>query len=158
MTDYLTEINTKEFQVERSGDGINFKPIATKAAEGNSNSGRVYRFIDAPATPGDYHYRIRSIDIDGKETFSDVKNLAYGVESAMIKAGPNPFQNSLTVTNLSNVIRIDLVDLNGRIVLTHLIKTDKTVSLETNQLPAGLYQLKSSKKDGTFTTIKVIKL
>ena len=154
----LTEINTKEFQVEKSSDGVNFKLIATKTAGGNSNTGKTYSINDALASPGKYYYRIKSIDIDGKETFSDIKSLVYGDESAMMKVGPNPFQNSLVVTNLTDVNRIDLLDLNGRIVLTKLIKTDKTITLETSQLPAGMYQLKSSKKNGSFTTIKVIKL
>lgn len=154
----LTEINTKEFQVQKSSDGVTFKTIATKAATGNSNTGKTYNINDPLASSGNYYYRVKSVDMDGKETYSDIKNLVYGDESAMMKVGPNPFQNSLTVTNLSNVNRIDLVDLNGRIVLTKLIKTDKTVILETSQLPAGMYQLKSSKKNGSFTTTKVIKL
>ncbi len=154
----LTEINTKEFQVEKSSDGVTFRTIATKAAGGNSHTGRTYSIQDPLTLPGTYYYRVKGVDIDGKETYSDIKSLVYSDESVSMKVGPNPFQNSLVVTNLSNINRIDLIDLNGRIVLTKLIKTEKTVTLETSQIPNGMYQLKSSKKNGSFTTIKVIKL
>src|SRR5690606_25560176 len=97
---------------------------------------------DVLASSGTYFYRIKSIDIDGKETFSDVKSILYGDGTSLMKVGPNPFKNSLTVTNLSNVSRIDLIDLNGRIVLTKMVENDKTITLETSQLPAGMYQLK----------------
>lgn len=154
----LTEINTREFEIQKSNDGVNFKKIATKAAAGNSNAGRTYTINDVLASSGTYFYRIKSIDIDGKETFSDVKSILYGDGTSLMKVGPNPFKNSLTVTNLSNVSRIDLIDLNGRIVLTKMVENDKTITLETSQLPAGMYQLKSSEKNGSFISTKVIKL
>ena len=153
-----TEINTKEFDVEKSSNGVQFQKIATKAAEGNSQTGKTYSIQDKLEVPGIYFYRIKSIDIDGRATYSDVKNVQYAPESTYIKVGPNPFKNSLTFSNLPDVKRIDLIDLTGRIVISKEVNNGNNITLETSKLPAGIYQLKTSKTDGSFTTIKVIKL
>ncbi|MEO6684082.1 MAG: N-acetylmuramoyl-L-alanine amidase [Ginsengibacter sp.] len=154
----LTEINTKEFEVEKSTDGIQFFKIATKAAGGNSHQEKQYSIKDALNESGTYYYRIKSIDIDGKITLSNVKNVQYTKEQTALKVGPNPFEKHLTVTNLSDVIRIDLVDLNGRTVLSKEVQNQQTITLETSHLPSGMYHLKSSKSDGSFTSTKMIKM
>ena len=153
----LAKINTKEFEVEKSSDCVQFHKIATKAAEGNSQSGKKYSIQDVLDVAGNYFYRVKGIDNDGRVTYSEVKNVHYGIEPAFMKVGPNPFKNSLTLTNLTDVKRIDLFDLTGRMVLSKQVKNDNTITLETSKLPAGIYQLKTSKTDGCFTTNKVIK-
>ena len=154
----LSEINTKEFEVEKSSNGVQFSKIATKKAEGNSHTGKRYSTQDVLNVAGIYFYRIKSIDIDGKATYSEIKTVNYGTDPASMKIGPNPFKNNLTITNLVNVKRIDLIDFSGRLVLTKQVQNSSSITLETSKLAAGIYQLKTSKKDGSFSTTKVIKL
>ncbi len=66
--------------------------------------------------------------------------------------------NNLTVSNISKVKKIELIDLAGRIVLSKNVKNDNTIIFQTSKLPAGMYQLKTVKIDYCFQTIKVIKL
>jgi hypothetical protein len=154
----IAEINTKEFDVEKSTDGIHFRKIGTKAAEGNSHTGKEYAFHDILESPGMYFYRIKIIDTDGKSYYSDIKNVQYELGSSSVKIGPNPFKSSLTIANLEDVKRIDLIDLAGRIVLSKEVKEESTIILQAGKLPAGIYQLKISKTNGNFSTNKVIKL
>ena len=153
-----TEINTKEFEVEKSSNGVQFQKIATKTAAGNSQAARTYSIQDKLDVSGIYFYRVKSIDNDGRVTYSDVKNVHYGQDLTNVKIGPNPFKNSLTVSNLIDVKRIDLIDLTGRIVVSKKVTNENSIILQTNKLPAGMYQLKTFKTDGNFETIKVIRL
>lgn len=153
----LTEINTKEFDVQRSNDGIHFTSIATKASAGNSSNARKYTFQDELSYAGIYFYRIKSLDNDGRVTFSEVKSVQYDGVSSSLKIGPNPFKNSLQITDIKDVKRIDLIDLAGRVVLSKEVKNGNTIILQTSKLPSGMYQLKASKTDGSFTTTQVIK-
>ena len=154
----LSEINTKEFEVERSVDGNTFRKIATEKAQGNSVSGKKYSIQDALNAPGVYYYRVKSIDNDGKTTLSNTRRVVYDNGQRQVQFGPNPFRNSLTINHLTETVRLDLIDMTGRILLSRNIKNEGTVTLETSQLPAGMYHLKISKKDGSFSNIKVVKL
>ncbi|MCX8019893.1 MAG: hypothetical protein N2747_05310 [Chitinophagaceae bacterium] len=68
----LSEVDTKEFIVERSTDGIQFAAIASKPATGNSISPVNYSLVDANMQVPVYYYRIKLIDNDGKFSYSNV--------------------------------------------------------------------------------------
>ena len=74
-----------------------------------------------------------------------------------MKVGPNPFSNSINVTNLFNVNRIELVDMNGKIIFSKPVKNEQAAIFETTNLPAGMYQLKSHLNNGNFQLIKLVK-
>lgn len=153
----LSEINTKEFEVERSTDGVRFQTIAVKAAVGNTNSTSHYTILDELTAPGTYFYRVKSIDLDGKMTFSEIKSVVYGNTATQMVVGPNPFTNRLTLSNLNEVSRVDVIDMAGRIVISRNVKNESTVTLETGHLASGVYNLKVSKTDGSFNNSKVVK-
>ena len=65
-----SEINTKNFVVERSTDGVHFSALGTVAAAGNSNTAHQYQFTDANALnagASTLYYRLRLVDNDGKK-------------------------------------------------------------------------------------------
>ncbi|OCA69572.1 hypothetical protein BBI01_15680 [Chryseobacterium artocarpi] len=71
-----------------------------------------------------------------------------------ITAFPNPFNDILTISDISNVNSIFITDTAGRMVKT----IDKpTASLYLNDLKEGLYFVTLTMKDGSKKTIKAIK-
>ena len=153
----LTEINTSKFEIERSSDGVHFSPIGYLNAAGNSSSERKYNITDRLQSAGIYYYRIRSIDIDGKSTFSNVQSVKYWLASGLAIAGPNPFTSYINVTNLEQVERLDMIDLTGRVLASKKINNQSTARFEVPGLPAGIYYLRITKTTGVQQVIKMVR-
>ncbi|HVG11506.1 MAG TPA: T9SS type A sorting domain-containing protein, partial [Flavisolibacter sp.] len=154
----LTEINTRNFEVERSSDGRNFSYTGRVAAAGNSNGARQYGLQDFLPGEGTYHYRIKSIDRDGRSSYSEVRSVTYRPVGDDLVLGPNPFSNGINITNLRGVQRVEIVDLSGRILLRKLLTNQSAVTLEMSGLPAGIYHLRAIKTSGGFAVRKLVKL
>lgn len=65
----VSEVNTREFIVERSADGATFTLYAWVTPKGTANGPAMYRYIDT-ASINEAHYRLRMVDADGKEQVS----------------------------------------------------------------------------------------
>jgi hypothetical protein len=115
-----TEINNKEFVVERSADGQKFIPIGTVSGMGNSNITTKYQFIDPAPLNGNSYYRINQIDIDGKSSYSSI---TYLDNSNIIRIGnfckiyPNPATPQSTIqAELQKDAELEVYDNLGNIV------------------------------------------
>lgn len=154
----LTEINTRNFEVERSADGRNFSYISTVGAAGTSNGERKYGVRDVLPAAGTYYYRIKSIDRDGRSSYSEVQRIAYRNAGDEIVIAPNPFKSGINISNLHQVKRLDIVDLSGRTIMSKMLNNQQSIRLEAPRLPAGLYHLKVTKTNGEYFYRKVAKL
>jgi hypothetical protein len=149
-----TEMNSKQFVIERSTDGANFTAIGTKAAAGYSNSTLDYGFLDANMNVPVYYYRIRIEDIDGKVSYSNiavVKNPG-SVKGVHLYPNPAQSQSGLELDNLKGKYSIMMFNQSGQQVYTKDIVVNNTVQYETlsrNSLPAGVYVVKVSSTTGS---------
>ena len=154
----LTETATRHFEVEKSTTALTFGRIATVAAAGSSSVQRNYSTQDMLTAAGLYYYRIKSIDRDGKSTYSATVSVSYDPAGDKILIGPNPFATGLNVSNLRGVKRLDVIDQSGRIMFSKTLSNQQTIRLELPGLPAGLYHLKITKTDGKREYRKLVKL
>ena len=70
------EENSDVFFVEKSMDnGQNFEVIGQVSAAGNTLKGKEYRFLDLNVTDGTVWYRLRQVDKDKTESFSNVAEI-----------------------------------------------------------------------------------
>lgn len=60
-----SEVNAKQFEIERSGDGVNFLKIGTVAAQ---NKPSTYHFADDALLSIGAYYRLLEVDFNGKAT------------------------------------------------------------------------------------------
>jgi hypothetical protein len=142
-----SEKNTSGFAIEKSGDGRNWKTIATVKAAGQSSTEQTYSYTDKNSEGN--LYRIVANDIDGKKTYSSV------VKGSCADAGsfsiyPSPVIDEATLQlNLSSKAKVSfrMIDNNGRVVL----QQQKLIPAGTNQfsinlreLPAGVYTINAS--------------
>jgi hypothetical protein len=148
-----TEINADFFEVEKSSDGQNWGPLSINAkikAFGNSTTPQTYSATDDNPNIGTNYYRLKMVDVDAKETYSNVVALKADSKLA-IKIAPNPFDKILAIDLDSAIeneaVTIELTDLAGRIVVAKTFKmSGKTtqIALDTEGSSSGFYFLKVS--------------
>ncbi|MEN9997079.1 MAG: hypothetical protein RI922_69 [Bacteroidota bacterium] len=158
-----SEINSDYFSIERSINGLDFVAVGEIDAAGESQSELNYQFTDvnAFATNDQYYYRIREVDFDGKQTFTDLKFVKFDQPTnEKIVVFPNPFTDLLTVLIPPSLMldgaRIELSDEMNRQVKSYTIDgSNQTFMLE--DLPRGIYFLTVLVENQTFQMVKVVK-
>ena len=90
-----SELNNAGFEVQRSADGVGFTTLAKVAAAGNSQTTKLYRYLDAAPlrTPG--YYRLKQTDVDGTVTYGPVAAVRPSESrvAAFVSVYPNPTTN-----------------------------------------------------------------
>ena len=118
----LTEINSKNFTVQRSADGgntwvtVNTQP--TKAVNGNSSVPLSYTAQDIVLQSGSYEYRVVETDIDGSTTTSNVATVNISTNGSAVY--PNPTKSVLNVVLPAgaNSATYRMISSDGKIVLS----------------------------------------
>jgi hypothetical protein len=80
------------------------------------------------------------------------------LDQEMVQVYPNPIQENVTIEITENLLgaAITICDLSGRIVVESVL-SDLSQTLNTNNLPKGIYELKITTKDGGFISRKLVK-
>ena len=144
-----SEQNTQHFNVERSANGeTDFQSIGTIKATGNSQSVKNYQFSDETPLSISY-YRLRSIDLDGKEQFSKIVSVARS-KNGSLKVYPTLATDKLTVS-LDNPDSQPYIifDLVGKMMQSGQIQGQKELTINT--LSTGTYILKVGSETVKFT-------
>lgn len=132
----LTEINTKDFTIQRSVDGSAWKDIATMEAIGNEGEEQSYAYHDQI---NNAIYRIVANDLDGKKTYSSLLKVDCGSRQSVLMY-PNPVKDiaqlnvQLTVPSRLQYV---VVDQKGAVVL----KGERALGAGTNQFPVDMSRL-----------------
>ena len=128
-----SEVNNYGFHVQRRAAGTHVfedMPGAFVPGNGTSIEEHAYSFSEPVPGPGNWEYRLRQIDLDGRESYSDIISLTattdVEVPEVPVSFGldqnfPNPFNPSTTVRfalPAESHVRIELLDMLGRTVRT----------------------------------------
>jgi hypothetical protein len=142
------ETNMKQYEVERSSDGIHFAKTATVVAV---NQKKVdYSWLDENASTGYNYYRIKSIDINGQTSFTPIVKVLATKTVPGITIYPNPIINgmiNLYFTNESKgIYHVSIINSSGQAIASRAIDCKEGSNTETltlgNRLPHGIYQVK----------------
>lgn len=89
---------------------------------------------------GQYFFRIKQVDPDGSESFSEIISLSYTGQPNSILVYPNPANDYLFVygPTLDEIKRIALFDQTGQMILE---SNDESSAISTSNIPHGLYTL-----------------
>lgn len=144
-----TERNTSFFEIEKSLDGRTFANIGKIKAAGESNTPQYYSFSDdnSAQTVGIiYYYRLRIVDNDGSERYSNIVALSV-VSKMTATVFPNPFDKTLTISVQSSeeeTVLLTISDFSGRIFYQKSMTIDKSnaVDISTENFPNGLFFVK----------------
>ncbi len=139
------EVNSDFFDVQKSADGLNWRSIGTLKAAGNSSNPVAYSFTDNNPQKGSNFYRIRMNDLDGKFSFTPVKNV-YLNEAGRISLYPNPTTDVLNIslgTAPAADWSISLYDNSGHMMMQGKYnKATTAISVPVQDYPSGYYVLK----------------
>jgi hypothetical protein len=143
------EINNDHFILEKSCDLKNFTIVAKIPGKGFSNQLNKYSFIDDTEPCEKNYYRLSQVDFDGTEhrfkiIYVDCGSKILDVEFYLLA---NPVIEKLEInsnTNLNGEILFQVYDYNGKQIknLTTTVFSQNTISLDVNELSAGIYILK----------------
>jgi hypothetical protein len=151
-----TEINSKQFTVERGNDGITFAAIGEVAAAGNSNVPRDYSLLDPKFEAGKNFYRLKMIDLDGTFRYSRIVLIDNSAANLITSLSPNPArQGGESLLRLNGLpqgkIGVTILSATGA-TLNHyeLSNTEGNlqVRLPVNNLPSGSYMLLVKDENG----------
>lgn len=141
----LTETNSKQFELQRNVAGSSWTTVATVAAQGNSNSRREYKALDAQPLAGTVLYRIKSIDLDGSFTYSSVQQLTVQAAALQAKLYPNPASQQVFVqlTDASTFKGwLQISNNNGQVLLRRQVSSSNgQLQVPIQQLTAGMYSV-----------------
>lgn len=159
------EQNTAYFEIQQSIDQKTFMPVGTVKAAGTSISNITYAFTDksvAALGSSVVYYRLKSIDIDGKFTYSNIVAIKLTGKTSTVLLYPNPVKESATmVISVAKADRVsyNIIDLSGKIlssVTTNLNAGSNTFNINVSGLAAGMYNI-TIKGEQTDERIKFIK-
>lgn len=160
------EINASHFVIEKSNDGQNFSDAGIVFAFGNSTFRNNYSYFDNLGTikSGIVYYRLRSVDIDGKNQYSETRLIRLGNKDEnkiTFLSFPNPADNELNLTIplhwQKKKVSYELFKMNGQIASRKETSySSQTESINIKNLAPGLYIIRIS-CNGETAQQKIIK-
>ena len=156
-----SEFNSSHFDVEKSTDGETWRVLATIPSAGTSNVLLTYQAVDNNGTNGANYYRLRQVDIDGKEKLYDPINVSCVETTAgYFTSYPNPSGNEFQVVvnnkEILGACTLNIVDAQGKVIDQRKIEVKDGINMFviSEKLTPGIYFLNIT--NGTKTT-QVIK-
>lgn len=136
------EMNALSFEVQRSYDNVNFKTIGTVAGITNGSSAKSYSYADnSNNSQAISFYRLKIVK-QSEVSYSDIKTVKGIAAKAGFTIFPNPAVNNskITISDLSEPTRVQLLDNSGRLVKTLMLNNTNTIEL--NGLQKGTYMVR----------------
>lgn len=121
------EQNTKDFVIEHSVDGNIWETIGIILAKGSLNENR-YSFTHLSPQNGRHYYRLLQRDETGRAVYSNVLNLAFALDQALMNVYPNPISSGLLNVQISKSGMVSMYNSVG-------------IAVFKKDLPVGLFQI-----------------
>lgn len=140
------ETNNAFFAIQRSSDGADFEDVLFQTGQGNSQSVRHYEMVDHDPLDGVGYYRLRQVDYNGNEEFSEVERVTVKrQESDALTVYPNPATHRLKVKTAKGQENGVLLLRNGQgtTVLSQVLSDDKGLEMDVSSLKEGIYFLEA---------------
>jgi phage baseplate assembly protein gpV len=155
----LSEENTASFVIEHAaGNNSGYTPVATIAAQGNSNSIKKYEYrFNSPDKEKSNFFRIKQVDLDGKSKYSDVRIVKFNKGNIVkVSTYPNPVISELNINVQVSNIAVSLSDMYGKTILTTLLKAG-TNTINMQPYAKGYYLVGIYEDGVLLETKKVVK-
>lgn len=147
--DVASQLNNKEFTVEKTTDGINYMEVGSLPGAGTTPFAKSYSLVDYSPYTGLSYYRLKQTDEDGNSTgFYQVPVSINLTITGSINVYPNPVKANAVLTYISEnnqPITVTISDLSGKIISSSTYqlvqKGTNSFLLNTATLMQGLYLL-----------------
>ncbi len=115
-----TEINFKQFEVQKSSNGTTWQTVAAVSAK-NSATGAQYSATDNNVVDAKTYYRLKLINLDGSFSYSSIIILRKNGISTTVDVLGNPVKNiiNLSISNeIATTYQLALYTMDGRRILS----------------------------------------
>ena len=149
----LQEENASKYVIERSDNGIDYKPILYKKAKGNSDTKTEYSVYDEHPLMGGGYYRLSEFDLNGTGGVLSQIFISNVASFPHFKVYPNPSNGKITIdmSNFSTpIVNVEICDVYGRVVWASNVNLENgngLQQLDLSMFEGGVYFVKAS--DGT---------
>lgn len=145
----FTELNNKEFVIERSTDGVTFTTIGSVQGEGTTTTKQEYSFLDISADKGLIKYRLKQVNIDGTSKTSNVIKIDKSGTNNFTVTSMTPLEDGGVVEIALDVKKPSTVTYNVKKLGEYLIYTStqtlkpgkNVVSVDVSEYAAGSYEI-----------------
>jgi hypothetical protein len=134
-----SEVNTDQFEVQRSSNAKTFWKIGAVTAAGSGRN--VYSFFDETPYSGTNYYRLKMFDLDGTYSYSKIISLSNGRPGLTVY--PNPSHGIVAIQGTIVGDKVVLTDMQGR-TLQQIEVTQNSFVLDLSKYPTGVYLLKTT--------------
>jgi len=153
-----------KFELQRSSDGSNYTSIYAFAAS-KERCENPFDFTDAAPADGKNYYRLKMIDVDSKVNYSHTVLLTQkSGRFDLISINPNIVKNETAVLKIDafekQTITIVVSDFTDRVIQqqTASLQTGlNQITLQTSNLPAGIYNVTAYSNNAKPKALKLIK-
>ncbi len=143
------ELNTVNFTIQYSTDGIHYKDIAVIPATGNSTAIKTYTYVHQDPLPGITYYRLLQTDNNNKGTFSSVvKYTLYLSKDKEFILLSNKIVNSSIAVQVNKSTSLTLLSMDGKVfIINNLIRDGNTLMPAIWQRDIIFYVLLMKRKE-----------
>jgi hypothetical protein len=154
-----SETDNKQFDVQYSGDGINFSLLGTVLSLGNSSTVQEYELMHLNPAEGTTWYRLKQIDLDGNIQYSRIVSAHIANKSLKTLLFPVPAKDVITIRFASpvNNCGVEILSADMRVLSRQMLNgSTSQKDLDINRLPSGVYfiRLTSSTVNETLRFVK----
>lgn len=156
-----SELNNSHFEVQRSLDGNRFDFLDVVQGNGNTSLLQSYTSIDKYPVPGENYYRLKQVDFDGSQTYSDIVSVKISTESIISSVIPNPIQDVAIVRfgeKMPRHAKLQVLSATGQVMATYLVEDKISQEIILERFEKGIYFLRiknAERKERAF--FKVVK-
>lgn len=147
-----SELDNDFFQVQRSKDGFNWYNVQKVEGAGSSINTIDYEIFDTRPLNGISYYRLKQVDYDGTESYSNVVALNRDLTNPLVEVYPNP-ANSIFNIYFSGFgkkfVNVDIIDNSGRVVMQFHpnVYNNPEHMIDVSNFQSGLYHIQVRTED-----------
>lgn len=147
-------VNFSRFELERSTDGTSFQTIGFILFDPAMFE---YSHPDNIQVAGNYFYRLKMIDSDGRYKYSSLAMVRSNCTDKTIVLLPNPTRSTLTITGLQEGEVIQLYGMSGELLISKRAMGYQE-QLDLGRYPAGTYNVIIRGEKERLITTKVVRI
>jgi Secretion system C-terminal sorting domain len=136
-----SEQNTRDYIIQQSANGRDWKDIGTVPGAGNSSAERQYDFLDPAPFAGLNYYRLEQRDIDNRINYSKTISVDFSKQGILLKIYPNPLVNKALIFHLQETATIAIYSSVGTLVMKRNIAAGDH-RLDLSFLANGTYYIR----------------
>jgi hypothetical protein len=137
-----SEYNVDHYEIERSANGGQQFVTVGQTAARNTNNQTEYGWLDATPGNGINLYRIKSVDLDGKISYSMIIKVNLTFSGGDILIYPNPTQKGYVSFQLADLHKgtytVRVINSSGQEILRQKFEHEGGLFSQTISLPAGI--------------------